>query len=87
MTNTNLLDTIGVWIKFNELGEKYFSVKDEYEINVLTKRVRNSNTGHILDWIDTGNSTIGKVISLSKNNGKNSNFHYTQVSKACRFFL
>lgn len=86
MKEANKLDTIGKWIKFNELSEKYFEVKDEYEINVLTKRVRNSKTGHILDWIDTGNSTVGKVISLNKDNGKNSNYHYTQVSRLCRLY-
>ena len=86
MTETNRLDTIGTWMKFNQLSDKYSMVKDEYEINVLTKRVRNIKTLHILDWIDTGNGTIGKCISLNKCNGKNSSFHYTEVSRFCRLY-
>ena len=71
----------GFWKPFNTL---FIDVTDDYEINTLTKVVRNKSTGNICGWLDTGNSTIGRRVELVKSNGKTSSYSEAKVRKQCR---
>lgn len=69
------------WKPFNSL---FIDVIDDYEINTLTKVVRNKITGNICGWLDTGNATIGRRVELLKSNGKTSSYSENKVRKQCR---
>lgn len=72
------------WRKLNELDLKLSEVEDYYSINLLTKKILNTNTNKICNQIDTGNSTIGKRVELMKKNGKNSSFSMNTIIKIAR---
>lgn len=69
------------WKPFNSL---YSDVKNEYEINILTKHVRNSATGNLCNWIDNGTASLGRRVELMKDNGKVSSYHESKVRNQCR---
>lgn len=74
------------WMKICDLGVKYFDIKEEYEINTLTKQVRNTKTNQTLVWRDycTASNLDKRVGVQKKSNNKNSSLTYNQLCKAIR---
>ena len=74
------------WIRINQLDSyrPAGNVKDEFEINIITKQVRNSKTGHIIPYVDQiGTTAMGeKTVAVRKEDGKNTNLQKSRLARA-----
>ena len=72
------------WMKICDISADYFDIKEEFEINTLTKKVRNVVTHNTLSWFDLGGS-IGKRTTVNKkSNNKNTDICNTKICKDIR---
>ena len=85
MSDQERLDFINSkWMRICDIGADYFDIKEEFEINTLTKKVRNVVTHNELTWFDLGGSVGKRTTVQKKSTDKNTDISYTKICKQIR---
>lgn len=74
------------WVKINslELYRPAGNIADEFEINIITRQVRNAKTGHMIPYVDQiGTTAQGETtVAVRKQDGRNTNLQRTRLIRA-----
>lgn len=79
---------LNIEVPICEINEKFWNIKREYVINLLTKQIRNTRTGRIEKWGTTSAyDTEDQRIGVFKEDGKMTSLRRNIISKYIRNYI